>query len=98
MQKPIYNIKLEAFNKQLLHQDDQSNHHKAYKKAEDQIQEIEIVLKNKGQPGDWVISDLPKKDIVFVKSKNSIVKQSGSSNVLLERDPVKISYDRRLSF
>ena len=93
LQKPIYNIKLEAFNKQLLHQDDQSNHHKAYKKAEDQIQEIEIILKNKGQVGDWLISDLPKKDIVFVKSKNRIVKQSGSANVLLERDPVKISYD-----
>ncbi len=93
LQKPIYNIKLEAFNKQLLHQDDNNDYNKAFKKAESQILEIERVLKNKGRKEDWLISDLPKKDIVFVKSKNRIVKQSGSQNVLLERDPVKISYD-----
>ena len=32
-----------------------------------------------------MITDLPKKDIVFVKSKNSIVKNISSSNILLER-------------
>ena len=50
-------------------------------------------MKKKGREEDWLISDLPRKDIIFVQSKNNIVKQGSSINVLLERDPVKISYD-----
>ncbi|MEX1099244.1 MAG: hypothetical protein WEB87_02390 [Bacteriovoracaceae bacterium] len=36
------------------------------------------------------MDDIPKKSIVFVKSKKRIVKDKEQSNVLLERDPVKI--------
>lgn len=93
LQKPIHAVKCDGLRQRLLHQDDLNNYNKAFKKAEGKIEEIELVLKKKGKSGDWLISDLPRKDIVFVKSKNNIVKEGASSNVLLERDPVKISYD-----
>ncbi|CAN0055279.1 unnamed protein product, partial [Chrysoparadoxa australica] len=41
----------------------------------------------------WVIPDIPTKQIVFVKSSKNIIAGNKSGNVLLERDPVKISYE-----
>jgi hypothetical protein len=40
-----------------------------------------------------MIADIPEKQIVFVKSSKNIVASNKSGNVLLERDPVKISYE-----
>ena len=37
--------------------------------------------------------DLPTKEITFVKSYNKIVKDKEGPNLLLERDPVKISFE-----
>jgi hypothetical protein len=63
------------------------------KKSQEKIQEIENVIKKKGKPEDWVIFDLPKKNIVMAKSRNQIIKGKTEQNVLLERDPVKIFED-----
>jgi hypothetical protein len=51
------------------------------------------VLKKKGGEGDWILEDLPKKHIIFVKSKRKLVKSKTSENLLLERDPAKILMD-----
>lgn len=93
LQKTVYSVKGESLKQQLLHQDDLNNYNKAFRKAEDKVEEIKALMKKKGREEDWLISDLPRKDIIFVQSKNNIVKQGSSINVLLERDPVKISYD-----
>lgn len=76
----------------LLNQDDPKESERVRKKAQAKVQEIEEVLKKKGSKSDWIIPDLPSKEIIFVKSKKSLVKNS-STNVLLERDPVKISFE-----
>ena len=93
LEKSAYIIKCEEFDQRLLNQDDIQGYRKVLKKAESKVAEIKELLEKKGGPTDWIISDLPKKDIIFVKSKNKIVKNISSTNVLLERDPVKISYD-----
>jgi HD superfamily phosphohydrolase len=77
----------------LLNQDNSSESDKVTKKAEAKVEEIREYLKKHGGPKDWIISDLPTKDITFVKSYNKIVKDSKGPNILLERDPVKISYE-----
>ena len=60
------------------------------KKAKDKAQEISDVLKRKGTEADWIVVDIPKKNIIFTKSKKRIIKEKTNQNVLLERDPTKI--------
>ena len=66
---------------------------KIIKHAEDKAREIQEVLKKKGTDKDWVLVDIPKKHIVFVKSRRKIVKSKSGENLLLERDPAKILTD-----
>ena len=89
-------IRCEEFKSRLLSQDDPQALEKYYKKAKTKLQEIEDFLAKKGGPADWVISDIPKKAIMFVKSPKNVAKNASSekkSNVLLDRDPVKISME-----
>ena len=57
------------------------------------MKEIQRILKEKGTPLDWIVVDLPKKNIVFVKSRKKLVKSKTNENLLLERDPAKILMD-----
>ena len=66
---------------------------KSIKKAEAKVKEINEFLAKNGSEKDWIISDLPKKPIIFAKSKSQIIKSKTHENILYERDPVKISYD-----
>ena len=86
-------VRCVELSQQLLNQDDKTKKEKVVKKAEQKVEEIRRILEKKGGKLDWVITDLPTKEINFVKSYNSIVKGKKGPNVLLERDPVKISFD-----
>ncbi len=82
-------IRCPEFNQRILNQDDQE-FDKVIKKAKDKAQEISDVLKRKGTEADWIVVDIPKKNIIFTKSKKRIIKEKTNQNVLLERDPTKI--------
>jgi HD superfamily phosphohydrolase len=86
-------IKLEEFKQRVLDQDDKTGNEKITKRAIQKIEQIKDILTKKGSKKDWVIDDLPKKQINFVKSKRNIVRAKNSENVLLERDPAKILMD-----
>jgi HD superfamily phosphohydrolase len=86
-------IQTNELQKILLNKDDEFSNQKLFKKIEKKVEEIEAFLKEKGSSEDWIISDLPKKEISFVKSPKSIIENKTEENVLLERDPVKISCD-----
>jgi len=77
----------------LFNQDNTTENKKTIKKAEAKILEIQKYLKKHGDQLDWLIPDLPTKDIIFVSSYKKVVQGKSGQNVLLERDPVKISYD-----
>lgn len=83
-------LKHEAFRQRILGQDDTNKNEKVYRKALDKVEEIRSYLKKNGGENDWIVPDIPKKSIVFVKSKKGIIKGKTHSNLLLERDPVKI--------
>ena len=91
--RPARHVRCEELKQRLLSQDSPKDNEKYFKKAEEKVAEIEEIINKKGAPEDWVISDLPKKQIIFVKSHKNIVQSKTESNVLLERDPVKISYE-----
>lgn len=83
-------IRCEEFKQRILNQDQDSNNDKFLKKALDKVKEIEAVLKKTGDDSNWIVVDIPKKNIVFTKSKKRIIKDQNRPNVLLERDPTKI--------
>ena len=86
-------IKIDAFRQRILNQDETSVNEKVFKKAWDKVEEIRAFLKKHGDDKDWIVADIPKKSIVFVKSKRGIIKGKSHDNILLERDPVKILLD-----
>jgi len=86
-------IPVDEFQQRLIDQDDPKTSEKIIKKAEVKVQEIEEIISKYGTDKDWIIPDLPKKKIIFVQSPKNVAKEAFSSNLLLERDPVKISYE-----
>lgn len=88
-------IRCEEFKSRLLSQDDPQALEKYSKRAIAKAHEIEEFLKKKGGPADWMIYDIPKKAIMFVKSPKNVAKNTSKelANVLLDRDPVKISME-----
>ena len=83
-------IKCEEFKQRILNQDEDQVNEKIVKRAEEKIKEIKDILKKKGSEKDWILEDLPKKHIIFVKSRKKLVKSKTGENLLLERDPAKI--------
>ncbi len=89
-EKPPVTIKCEEFKQRILNQDDEQTNEKITKNVYSKITEIEDVLSKYGGPSDWIVKDIPKKNIIFVKSHRQLVKTKKGENLLLERDPVKI--------
>jgi HD superfamily phosphohydrolase len=86
-------IRSPEFKQRILNQDQNDAHEKYHKKAFEKVEEIKSFLKKNGSDKDWLIVDIPKKNIIFTKSKKRIIKDQKSPNILLERDPTKILTD-----
>lgn len=67
-----------------------SEKEKQVKKIRDQVAEYSHVLEKHGTGKEWILADIPEKDIVFTKGYSQIVKKRSSDNLYRERDPVKI--------
>ena len=85
-------IRTKEFRQVLLNQDETKINEKVYKKAQTKAKELENFVMQNGSAKDWALPDLPTKKIIFVKSPKSLAKGE-QVNLLLERDPVKISYE-----
>jgi len=88
--KSPVSIKSDVFQQKILDQNNSSENAKILKSARDKFQELSRYLDKHGNENDWIIEDLPKKDIYLVKSEKRVIKGMTQGNVLLERDPVKI--------
>ncbi len=86
-------VRCPEFVQRLIDQDDPSACQKNYQQALAKMQEIQGLLQKEGGPQDWMIGDLPTKEIIFIKSYQSIVRHKDLSPILHQRDPVKISYE-----
>ena len=71
----------------LLERNNDEQVKKAYENSRAKIREMKEVLEKKGGPKDWMIAEVPNKNIVFVKC------HAKEENPLLSRDPVKITYE-----
>lgn len=90
-EKRVTHLRCPEFKQRLLEQNAKQKNDKIIKKANDKIEEIQSILEKKGGKQHWIVPDIPQKNIVFVKSKERIIKGHKKENVLLERDPVKMS-------
>jgi uncharacterized protein len=54
------------------------------------IADFERVLEKEGSGKEWLLADVPDKDVVFTRGIAHIVKKRSSDNLYLERDPVKV--------
>jgi len=54
------------------------------------LQEINQTIEKYGTGREWILADLPEKDVVFTKGMRSINKKRSSASLYQERDPVKI--------
>ncbi len=83
-------IRIKEFRKRLLNINESSTNNKIYKQVREKADYIHEIIKKKGSESDWIIEDIPKNEIFFVKDSGKL---TNSNNVLLSRDPVKITYE-----
>ncbi|OUR96373.1 hypothetical protein A9Q84_08450 [Halobacteriovorax marinus] len=93
LEKGSKTIRCNEFKQILFDQDKSADNEKIIRRAQVKVKELEDYIAKNGKPSDWILPDLPKKDIIYVKSPKVLAKNGNKTNLLLERDPVKISYD-----
>ncbi len=54
------------------------------------VAELQSVLETHGTGTEWLLADIPEKDVVFTRGLGHIVKKRTSDNLYRERDPVKV--------
>lgn len=59
-------------------------------KIQDWVSKMQTTLKKHGKGGEWILVDVPEKDVVFTRGLEHIVKKRTSDNLYQERDPIKI--------
>lgn len=59
-------------------------------KIEKLVQDFQTAIEKFGSGQEWILVDIPHKDVVFTQGFKNIVKQRKSDNLYNERDPVKI--------
>jgi uncharacterized protein len=80
------------FKQQLINHADTATNDAILKKTVKRMDELAEYVQKHGKKSDWVLSDWPKKDLVFTKHPKSSEETKGRHK-LLTRDAVKISYD-----
>src|SRR6185312_14752136 len=63
---------------------------KLISKIRELVEEFNHVLKKFGKCKEWILADIPEKDVVFTRGLNYVVKKRSTDNLYRERDPVKV--------
>jgi len=90
---PPHTLRLPEFKHQLLEVDQSGNvpqKDQIIKRIHHKIDEIQNLFKTKGKGTEWIIADIPSRDVIFTKDIRSILKKQKSANVFTERDPIKV--------
>ena len=54
------------------------------------IAEFQKILDKHGTGREWLLADIPEKDVVFTRALSHVVKKRASDNLYRERDPIKV--------
>jgi len=87
--KPPKTIRHPAFNHRII-RDTPEEKAQNVKRTLDAVTEIEHILKKHGTGREWILVDLPEKDVVFTKGMRALAKKKTAAKLYQERDPVKV--------
>jgi uncharacterized protein len=59
-------------------------------RIQDVVADFERTLRKYGNGKEWLLADIPEKDVIFTAGLGSIVKKRAGDNLYRERDPIKI--------
>lgn len=89
--RPPKTVRHPLFEAQLLRSDaSNSEKNKIIAKIRTLVMNFEHVLKKHGTGKEWILVDIPEKDIVFTRSIGQVLKKRSRDNLYLERDPIKV--------
>jgi hypothetical protein len=89
--RPPKTVRHKLFEHKLLKYDaSNSEKNKLIAKIKTVVTELEHVLKKHGTGKEWILADIPEKDIVFTRAMSHVVKKRANDNLYLERDPIKV--------
>ena len=54
------------------------------------VAELQSILKKYGTGKEWLLADIPEKDVIFTTGLENILKKRTSENLYQERDPIKV--------
>jgi HD superfamily phosphohydrolase len=63
---------------------------KLIKQIKDLVTEFDHVLDKHGTGKEWILADIPEKDVVFTIGLDALMKNRRKENLFMERDPVRI--------
>jgi len=90
--RPPKTVRHKLFEHRLLKADTSATERtKLISRIRTTVNEWEQILKKHGTGKEWILADLPEKDVIFTRPLNQIThKRRGTTNIYLERDPIKV--------
>lgn len=87
--KPPKTVHHPLFQHRILTDDDQEKD-RLIQKIRGLVQDFQKIIDKHGTGKEWLLADIPDKDVVFTRGLPHIVKKRSSDNLLRERDPIKV--------
>ena len=63
---------------------------KLLQKIADKVEEINHLFSTQGTGKEWIIADIPQRDVIFTKDIRHMLRKKGLKNIFMERDPIKV--------
>lgn len=89
--KPPKTVQHPLFAHRILKSEgDESEKQRLVSQIHKKVSEFEHVLKKHGKGREWLLADIPEKDVVFTRAMGHIRKKRQADSLYRERDPVKV--------
>lgn len=89
--RPPKTVHHPLFEPRLLKSDlSNSEKNKLIAKIQRLVANFETVLKKHGTGNEWILADIPQKDIVFTRPMGQLIQKGSSDHLYFERDPIKV--------
>ncbi|MBN22346.1 MAG: hypothetical protein CL678_13775 [Bdellovibrionaceae bacterium] len=85
---PPKTLKHEDFEPQILRSETEKT--KLVHKIEKTVENFKKVLEKKGDGSEWILVDIPEKDVIFTKGYDEVIRNEKKQNLYQTRDPIKI--------
>jgi len=78
------------FEHKIMSPHEEKERHKRVERVKQLVDDFKNVLQKHGTGREWLLADIPEKDVVFTTGLHRLNKKRTTNNLYLERDPVKV--------